>query len=219
VALKRAIRTRSELRQQDECYTPARFVARVRGVLGGIDLDPASCAEANEVVRARRFFSAKQNGLARRWRGRVFLNCPYSRPGPWAEALLRHYKARDVSAAVALFNSRTSSSWFHLLAPHAWRCEPWRRIRFWGPSTKGGNGMQDQVFFYLGPDTSRFAAWFGDVGRIVPPALELRQGVTQAVTRCCVVCGRALSGKRADARTCSSPCRQRDYRRRAVDGD
>jgi ParB family chromosome partitioning protein len=214
VALKRAVRTAAELRQQDECYTPVGFVVRALNVLGEIDLDPASCATANEVVRARRYYSVLRSGLSQRWRGRVWLNPPYSKPGPWAEKLLAHYQARDVRAAIALFNSRTSSSWFHLLAPHAWRCEPWRRIRFWGPSTKGGNGMQDQVFFYLGSDPERFAAWFGDVGRIVPPALKLRQGVTQGVTRCCVVCGRALLGQRADARTCSSPCRQRDYRRR-----
>src|SRR5262249_4647546 len=151
----------------------------------------------------------EQNGLRRKWRGRTWLNCPYSSPAPWATRLLNFYQAGDVPAAVALFNARSSSGWFHLLAPHAWRCEPWSRIKFWGPATHGGNGMQDQVYFYLGPEPERFCAVFAAEGRLVAPS------VTLAVTRSCSACGRSLAGLRADSQTCSSACRQRAYRRRA----
>ena len=42
----------------------------------GIDLDPASCAKANKVVNATKYFCKRQDGLRQEWRGRVFLNPP-----------------------------------------------------------------------------------------------------------------------------------------------
>lgn len=59
-----------------EHYTPAHVVAAARAVLGAIDLDPASCAEANETVRAERYLTTADNGLCHYWSGRVFLNPP-----------------------------------------------------------------------------------------------------------------------------------------------
>jgi hypothetical protein len=61
-----------------EWYTPARYMVLVREVLGDIDLDPASTAEANQVVRAKVFYDQASNGLARDWRAKtLFLNPPY----------------------------------------------------------------------------------------------------------------------------------------------
>jgi hypothetical protein len=36
----------------------------VREVLGEIDLDPASCADANKIVRAKQFFTQEDNGYS-----------------------------------------------------------------------------------------------------------------------------------------------------------
>lgn len=197
----------STWRTSDECYTPADWLRCAREVLGTIDLDPASCSDAQALVRARRFFAIEHDGLARKWRGRVWLNPPYSRPGPWVDKLIASYQSGEVSAALALLNARTGSAWFHALAAVAWRVEKRKRIRFYGPgSGKGGHGRMDSAFFYLGPDPARFVAVFGVFGLVVPPA------VTQAVTRGCTVCARSLDGLRADASVCSSRCRQRAYR-------
>lgn len=59
-----------------EWYTPSPFVEATREVMRAIDLDPASCEEANQTVKATRFFTEEDNGLEQPWGGRVFLNPP-----------------------------------------------------------------------------------------------------------------------------------------------
>jgi hypothetical protein len=73
-----------------EHYTPKDIVERARLALGGIDLDPASCAEANRVVQAENYFTAEEDGFVRGWRGRVFLNPP----GGLSDNLQRPVKAK-----------------------------------------------------------------------------------------------------------------------------
>jgi hypothetical protein len=64
----------------DSWYTPPAIVEAARALMGGIDLDPASSAKANEVVKADVYFDEAHNGFARDWiaptGGRVFLNPP-----------------------------------------------------------------------------------------------------------------------------------------------
>lgn len=43
-----------------EFYTPPFILEAVRKVMGRIELDPASCAKANETVGAKRFFAAPE---------------------------------------------------------------------------------------------------------------------------------------------------------------
>ncbi len=57
-----------------EWYTPSDIVERARRVMGVIDLDPMSHAEANRTVRATKYYTARQNGLTKDWVGRVFIN-------------------------------------------------------------------------------------------------------------------------------------------------
>lgn len=74
--------------------TPAFVVEAAREVMGGIDLDPASCGEANKVVRATTYYSLAllHDGLTFEWNGRVFLNPPGGKaPKYWQE----HYKSRS----------------------------------------------------------------------------------------------------------------------------
>lgn len=60
----------------DAWFTPPAIIEAARATMDGIDLDPASCAKANEHVRASRFLDKDENGFGRPWSGKVFLNPP-----------------------------------------------------------------------------------------------------------------------------------------------
>jgi hypothetical protein len=80
-----SIDDRSRTVANDEWFTPAKYIAAARAVLGGIDLDPASNAIAQATVRAGRYYSKDDDGLAQPWHGRVWLN-PVGRKNAIREA-------------------------------------------------------------------------------------------------------------------------------------
>lgn len=97
-----------------EWWTPAEIVAAVRSSLGGIDLDPASCAAANAVVGAERFYTRSDDGLSRRWAGRVWCNPPWDQPGRWADKLRAELDRGDVTAA-AFLGPLSAADWVERL--------------------------------------------------------------------------------------------------------
>lgn len=100
----------------------------VRAVLGDIDLDPASCPLANEIIQATEYFTEKEDGLSRPWFNRWFCNPPYGKnqTSAWVEHAIAQSKH---SSGILLMNNTTDREWFHKL----WKfpiCFLKRRIRF-----------------------------------------------------------------------------------------
>ena len=85
-----------------EWWTPTTVLDAVRASMGGIDLDPASCAEANEAVGATQFYSIADDGLASPWAGRLWLNPPFSGCSRWAAKLLDEIAMGNIEAACFL---------------------------------------------------------------------------------------------------------------------
>jgi phage N-6-adenine-methyltransferase len=150
----------------NEWYTPAEIADAARRVLGAVDLDPASSAEANEVVKAAVYYDAETDGLAQDWRGRVFMNPPYAQPWVrlFCEKLAAEYSAGNVTAAVVLVNNATETDWWqHLGRCAVALCLPDGRVKFWHPR-KEATPLQGQAILYLGQDEGKFAAEFAEVG-------------------------------------------------------
>ncbi len=84
----------------DEWFTQPKYIELARTVLGAIDCDPASCAAANRTVKATKYFSKADNGLAHKWRGHIWLNPPYSKAlvGKFVDKLITEYSAGRVTA-------------------------------------------------------------------------------------------------------------------------
>lgn len=152
----------------EEWYTPSAYVEAARRVLGGIDLDPASNETANEVVRADRFYTAQDDGLAQPWAGRVWLNPPYGgKCAPFVAKLQDEYEAGRVTAAILLVSAySTDTIWFQPLYDHV-LCFTNHRIDFYSPDGRGGSSNHGSVFAYLGPDAATFAAEFSTFGSIL----------------------------------------------------
>lgn len=149
--------------RNDQWFTPQRYVESARKVMGSIDLDPASCAEANITVRATHFYSEEDDGLSQPWAGNVWLNPPYSMVRLFISKLL---ESDEVGQAIVLVNNATETGWCRDLASHASACVfHTGRLPFTKPgSNETSAPMQGQIFFYLGNNPDRFLDEFLQYG-------------------------------------------------------
>lgn len=115
----------------DSWGTPARILNDARWVMGGIDIDPASNALAQEYVQAGVYFDADDDGLAQPWPGKVWLNGPYSDLLPWAHKLAEEIEAGHTVEFLALTNCDPSTRWWaSLLESTDLLCLPRQRVSF-----------------------------------------------------------------------------------------
>ena len=159
-----------------EWYTPPEYVLAVRQVLGGdIDLDPASCAQANETVGASRIYTAQDDGLRHDWHGNIFTNPPYSGlAGKFVAHLLDQYERGHVTAAIALLNGNAHDTlWFRPLFD--WPICFAGRLHLISPDGPGTQSTYGSVFVYVGRDVNRFVDVFGAFGPVVRD-IRPRQG-------------------------------------------
>ena len=155
--------------ESEHWFTPAKYIEAARQVMGGIDLDPASCEQANLTVKAARFFTADENGLVQPWHGRVFLNPPYRRDGIqglFVDKLIAEYSACRCTQAIILIGNRTECDWFAPLWAYP-LCFTNHRIKFVSPLGKKDSPVNANVFAYLGSNPEKFHEVFSRFGEIV----------------------------------------------------
>lgn len=159
----------------NEWYTPAKYIEAARSVMGSIDLDPASCKEANETVKATRYYHAYENGLALPWWDNVWCNPPYGRiPGQpnsslqslFIQKLLSEYHQGHIFQAILLCTADPDEKWFQPL----WDfpiCFTDHKVWFHRPGLKKEKHIMGTCFVYLGQYKQRFSDVFSEFGPVV----------------------------------------------------
>lgn len=123
------------MKENDEWYTPKEIIQS----LGEFDLDPATSIDAYNLNKsARKIYTTKENGLRQEWKGRVWLNPPYSNP------LIQQFlmKMAKHNNGIALVFAKIEAKWFHdVVLQYATAIKfLYNRIRFYKPD--GTQGMQ-----------------------------------------------------------------------------
>lgn len=146
----------------DEWYTPAIFIEAARKVMGAIDLDPATCADAQQVVQATNWYTKEDDGLVQPWHGRIWCNPPYSTAliQKFAAKVIAEDEVGRIEQAIVLVNNCTDTEWFISLAKRYPVMFSSRRARFWRPNLERFATRQGQAIFYVGPNTKQFYACF-----------------------------------------------------------
>ena len=154
----------------NEWYTPTKFIEAARDVLGSIDLDPASSHKANETVRAKRYYTISDNGLAKEWHGKVWMNPPYGRGfiTDFCSKMHKEVQEKRVTEAIVLVNNATETKWFRELSSISQAiCFPEKRIRFLDEQGNVANApIQGQAFIYFGDNVCKFYEVFSTIGLI-----------------------------------------------------
>ncbi len=155
-----------------EWFTPSAIVNAARKVMGGIDLDPASCEEANQIVKAKKFYTKEDDGLTQPWNGmRLFINPPGGRGlvnAFWQKLMSEPAGAQIVWIGYSLEQLQTLQS-HNLVTPLNFSmCVPTRRIQFVAPSgRKAGSPTHANYITYIGDNKDAFDEVFSEFGQVV----------------------------------------------------
>ncbi len=97
-----------------EWETPQALFDELSWIFGGFTLDP--CATSAN-AKCARYFSRGENGLTRRWEGKVFVNPPYGREiGKWVRKAFE--ESLEGALVVCLLPARTDTRWWQEYARH-----------------------------------------------------------------------------------------------------
>ncbi len=158
----------SKFTGDQENYTPREIIIDVKKVLGKIDLDPASCLLAQEIIQAENFFTEENDGLNKKWYGNVFLNPPYQQPmmNQFIDKLIEELP--NISNAILLTNNNTDTNWFYNCAINAKSiCFTKGRINFYTENIDKTYPTNGQSYFYYGTKNDTFVEVFKHRGLIM----------------------------------------------------
>lgn len=155
---------------ENEWYTPPQYIEAARSAMGAIDVDPASSAVAQKTVNATMWYGIDDDGLSKEWKGRVWLNPPYSKDliGRFVAKLKESVADGVTTQAVLLVNNATDTAWFHDIAGSvSAACFIRGRISFHDSSGRPANKpLQGQVALYLGNQPESFCRAFSGFGAV-----------------------------------------------------
>jgi len=152
---------------ENEWFTPLEYIAAAKLVMGAIDLDPATHPDAQAKIKARKYYTKREDGLRQQWAGRVWLNPPYSQPqiDDFVKKMVEQWAGGNISAAIMLTHNYTDTAWFHRAeAASNLVCFTRGRIKFVDIDGNDCAPTQGQTFFYFGDKPDKFSRVFRQFG-------------------------------------------------------
>lgn len=150
----------------DDWYTPSQFIEVARATMGAIDLDPATSVYAQKTVNAKKYFT--EDALNKNWKGRVWLNPPFSDVLGFADKLISHLETGEVPQAIVLTNNNTDTLWWHKLAELSQHiCFTKGRISFYNKAGEARGNTNGHTFFYFGDSQQAFIDNFYPYGLVL----------------------------------------------------
>lgn len=149
----------------NEWYTPSEYIEAARKAMGRIDLDPASSEIANQIVKAKTYYTVETNGLDKTWEGNVWLNPPYASDliSKFVDKLVS--ECDNYSQAIVLVNNATETEWFNKIVNlSSVVCFPRSRVKFYKPDGSTGAPLQGQAVLYIGSHSKNFIENFSSFG-------------------------------------------------------
>lgn len=152
-------------------HTPIVIIEKVTALFGGcIDLDPCSDDVAQRTVKAKKYYTADNNGLCARnpWSGKVFINPPYGLATGnmgmqelFLDRAMVEHRSGSVSECVLLLKASVGAKWFQKVfgLPHGFLKE---RLSFSLCGEDSGRAMFGSVVVYMGPNVQEFVRIFAD---------------------------------------------------------
>lgn len=171
----------------DEWYTPKYVI----DALGEFDLDP--CAAVNPLFQtAKVTYNINDDGLSKDWKGRVFLNPPYSRP--LIEKFVK--KMAEHNNGIALLFNRCDNKMFHeiIFKTAAGMKFLRKRIRFLRPDgTPGDSPGRGSVLIAWGVENAKILRGCELEGKYVNLNSSFGEGIIQEIKENIDRCMRRLN--------------------------
>ena len=156
---------------ENEWDTPLEFIQAARQAMGSIDVDPASNEQANKRIQADKYYTIKDSGLDKAWRGNIWMNPPYSQPliTQFCNLLVEKYKNKEIKQACVLVNNATETNFFqNMLSTCIAICFIRGRVKFIDKEGySSGAPLQGQSILYLGKNLKGFIKEFEKFGIIM----------------------------------------------------
>lgn len=156
---------------ENEWYTPPDIIERARRAMGAIDCDPASSQFANKNVKANVYYTVENNGLTQKWKGRVWMNPPYSNPlcSQFCETLTNKVIEKEIEQACVLVNNATETGWFQRMLGTAQAvCFLDGRVKYLDKTgTPANTPLQGQAVLYFGGRMRSFQVAFSNAGIVL----------------------------------------------------
>lgn len=147
----------------DDHNTPGHVLDMVTTVMVEIDLDPCSNSKESPNVQAKYHYTKHDDGLSKKWFGRVYMNPPYGDEiSKWVGKLVDAFELGEVKEAIALIPSRTDTAWFNQICGYT-ICFVRGRLKFGDASN---SAPFPSAVIYLGSRPKRFIKTFSELGPV-----------------------------------------------------